>query len=137
MIYLAYCSAAAGLMRSSDLVELLRISQRNNERDGITGMLLYHEGSFMQVLEGEQEAVRATYARLLKDPRHGNLIKLAEAPLAERNFGGWAMSFKDTRDLDAADLAAYSLFLKEPLDSSQYGGHRALKLLLSFREVVK
>lgn len=137
MIYLAYCSAATELMRSAELVELLRLSHQNNERDRITGMLLYHEGSFMQVLEGEPETVHSTYARILRDPRHRNVIKLAEAPLAERNFGSWAMSFKDTRDLSAADLAAYSLFLKEPIDSSQYGGHRALKLLLSFREVVK
>lgn len=137
MIYLAYCSAATSLMSSADLVELLRTSHRNNQRDRISGMLLYHEGSFMQVLEGEPELVHATYARIVKDPRHRSVIKLTEAALPERNFGSWAMSFKDTRDLGPDDLAAYSLFLKEPLDAQRYGGHRALSLLLSFRDVVK
>lgn len=136
MIYLAYCSAATRLLDSEALAELLRVCRANNERAGLTGLLLYHDGSFMQVLEGESEAVRAAYRRIQNDPRHRSLIKLAEAPLPQRNFGRWAMAFTDTQSLGPADLDAYSRFLHEPPEA-RADSPRAIQLLLSFRELIR
>lgn len=136
MIYVAYCSAAVRLMQPPELLELLKVCRRNNLRDGITGMLLYREGSFMQVLEGQPEAVKQTYQRVLADPRHRSIIKLTEAPLAERNFADWSMGFTNTETLSAEDRAAVHPFLETPFDVGDYRNNsKALKLLLSFRAI--
>lgn len=57
MIQLVYMSAALWRPTRSDLVTLLAKARQNNSQLGVTGMLLYHDGSFMQVLEGEEPAV--------------------------------------------------------------------------------
>jgi len=137
MIYIAYCSAAMELMSSADLAGLLKTSRVNNERAGITGMLLYREGSFIQVMEGPEAAVLALYETILHDRRHRNLIKLAQAPIAARSFDQWAMGFRDTRDLSPADFAAWSPYLDAPVDDHTFGGGKALKLLSAFREIAR
>jgi len=137
MIYVAYCSAATELLSSDDLVGLLKTCRVNNERDNITGMLLYREGSFMQVIEGEEAAVKQTYSRILADPRHRNIIKLTQATITERSFGEWSMGFRDVSALTGSEIDAFSTFLLEPFDAGHYGTEgKALKLLRSFRKLV-
>lgn len=136
MLYVAYCSSATRLMSSEELVALLQTSRVNNERAGITGMLLYRDGSFLQIIEGEDEAVHATYARILVDPRHRNVIRLAQSPITERSFAGWTMGFCDLAALSGDDLDAFSTFLIEPFDAEQYATEgKALKLLRTFRRI--
>lgn len=137
MIYLAYCSSASRLLDSAELVELLRQSRENNLRRGITGLLLYHDGSFMQVLEGEIDAVQTLYHTICGDPRHKTVTRLTAAPLARRNFGEWSMAFVDTQSLLPEDREAYSDFLQQPLAPTQYEGPRALQLLHSFHRLVR
>ena len=72
VLQLGYASAATVEFSDDDLRELLAKSRSNNMAAGITGMLLYHEGSFLQVLEGPSEAVEHLYARIRRDKRHGN-----------------------------------------------------------------
>jgi hypothetical protein len=77
-----------------DLNPLLATSQRNNERDGVTGCLLYvydEEGGpayFAQILEGRQETVEAAYARIAQDRRHRDVRLLSRGPLRDRRFAG-------------------------------------------------
>lgn len=77
-----------------ELPAILTTSVRRNAQDGITGMLLYSGGNIMQVLEGSEEVVRATYDRIGKDPRHRNIVLLSDDEISERSFGGWSMGFK-------------------------------------------
>lgn len=86
-----YVSSAVQLLRPDDLSLLLQQARRNNRRDGITGMLLYHGGTFMQVFEGEAETVSALHDRILGDPRHRGVIELYNGPVPERQFPDWAM----------------------------------------------
>ena len=77
MIYqLIYVSAATRPHSREDLISLLEVSRRNNERDFLTGMLLYKDESFMQLLEGPREAVFATLGRIERDPSHTGIIRL-------------------------------------------------------------
>ena len=99
MISTVYVSAARHAFTSAELEALLEKSRANNSRDGVSGVLLYRDGDFLQVLEGPEEAVRRTYARIARDPRHGGVIVLDESEITERNFGEWSMGF---RRVDAA-----------------------------------
>lgn len=83
---------------------ILESAVRHNREDGITGMLLYSGGNFLQVLEGEKAQVRATYERICADPRHRNITLLTEEDVAERQFANWSMGY---RQLGAQDIAKF------------------------------
>lgn len=97
-------------MSQDELGEILRVSRERNEREGVTGLLIYRfspedqRGNFMQLLEGEAAAVDAAWTRIRADPRHHTKIVLEERELAEREFPDWSMGF---RNVEAADLAAF------------------------------
>ena len=96
-----YCSQATRAITDEELVTLLEVSRRNNEKAGLSGMLLYAEGSFLQVLEGEPDALAARYERITVDDRHTSLRLLMDAVVEEPMFGDWSMGFDH---VDAARL---------------------------------
>ena len=67
MLCLVYVSAAKNQLPDFDVGEILRQSRNNNAKQGISGILLYSDGNFMQALEGEKEAVEQTFARISRD----------------------------------------------------------------------
>jgi hypothetical protein len=77
------------------LANILQVSQANNRRDGITGLLHANTRRFMQALEGEATAVDAVYARIANDPRHFALVVLSRRPIEVREFGEWSMAHDD------------------------------------------
>lgn len=100
MLSLVYVSAATAPFSPAELDALLATSRRNNSRDGISGILIYRDGDFLQVLEGPEPAVRSAYARIARDPRHMRIMMLDESRIEARAFGEWSMGF---RRLGAAD----------------------------------
>ncbi|WCT13206.1 BLUF domain-containing protein [Mucilaginibacter jinjuensis] len=94
MKYLIYMSSATQLMSNDELLELLKVSRENNTKKNLTGMLLYGEGAFVQVLEGEDETVDSTYDIIKADPRHKSIIQIISGKLEKRNFPEWSMGFK-------------------------------------------
>lgn len=88
----------------AQLSTILESAVRHNQADGITGMLLYSGGNFLQVLEGAAEQVQATYDRICLDPRHKNCLILLEHDVPERQFGRWSMG---CRQLSADDVAKF------------------------------
>lgn len=83
----------------TDLSDIVALSVRNNGRRRITGALALHSGVFVQVLEGEPEALSALMADIEADTRHRNLRVLARWPVEAQLFIGWAMVLVDTRRL--------------------------------------
>ncbi len=139
MIRMVYISSAVRLMTDAELVSLLRQCRANNEKAGITGMLLYKGGNFMQALEGPEEDVDRLQRRIEADPRHTGIITLLKSPLEQRRFTGWSMGFRNVDTLDDADRDAFSPFLREPFTTQAFGGEpdKALKLLLSFKKSMR
>lgn len=93
MIQLVYISAARFDFTADDLRALLATARVNNQRLDVTGMLLYHERSFIQALEGDEAAVMGLYERIARDPRHGSVEILLKGRIQKRNFGAWRMGF--------------------------------------------
>lgn len=129
MLQIVYASSTPHLLSQDDLVDILRVSRENNTAAGVSGVLLYADGNFMQVLEGPAEAVTATYERVKRDPRHRQVLTLLRGEVEERMFSDWSMGFLRLGDLAEEDReAARSLFdLTEPHPG------RARRLLASFR----
>jgi hypothetical protein len=104
---------AVGAGPSSTIRSIVRASQANNLRDGITGFLIFDKTSFVQVLEGEQSAVLEAYERISDDPRHAYLTVLDTRWVETRAFEGWAMGGHIASDdtLSAPRVVALALDL--------------------------
>ena len=113
MTRLIYTSTATCPFSQDDLLELLRVSATNNVRWGITGVLLYHDGQFFQVLEGEDRAVRDTYDHIARDPRHTRANVVLMEPGDDRLFGSWSMGFLTTEALDPEDRQLFTAMLQD------------------------
>ena len=98
-----YCSQATYDFSPDELVSLLEDSRRNNAAASLSGMLLYCSQSFLQVLEGEPEALAETYRRILTDSRHSNLRLLMDDVVAAPLFPDWTMGFDHVDDEELAD----------------------------------
>jgi acylphosphatase len=114
MIQIIYFSSASALYSKQDLLDILRIARSNNTRLGVTGILLYKDGSIMQVLEGEAEAVDPLFEVIQQDPRHKDVIVIDRAEIGQRGFADWSMGFRDLTDRDLSQLTGYSQYLNTP-----------------------
>ncbi|MGY1618649.1 BLUF domain-containing protein [Geodermatophilus sp. SYSU D00691] len=79
-------------VRKQELGGLFTQARRNNKERQVTGALLVHGDWFVQVLEGDEAAVRALYARIERDVRHERVSLLQTEPVERRVFGRWAMA---------------------------------------------
>ncbi|MCB2407916.1 BLUF domain-containing protein [Hymenobacter lucidus] len=107
MHHIVYQSTAVGVPTTADLRVLLRQSRTKNYRLSITGLLLYGNGSFMQVLEGEAATVQQVYATIQHDYRHTRVTTLADGPVAGRVFADWSMGFQMLSEQDFVRLTGY------------------------------
>jgi hypothetical protein len=81
-------------MSDDELRDMLKISRIRNEASGITGMLLYLDPFFMQVLEGEDSIIVQLFERIKKDPRHHKTSPVYKETIQHRRFENWTMGFK-------------------------------------------
>ena len=140
---LIYASAATRDITAEDIKQILRSARRNNAWRRITGMLLYHDGAFLQVLEGPKPVVEMLYKRISKDPRHDNKMVLLRSWTSAREFSEWTMGFQEVDGVEAA-LSGLNTFLEtghgdvvaaggEGEDDEEMGG-AALRVLRGFRD---
>lgn len=94
---LVYTSSAAQPVSDDDLRELLASSRRENERAGITGLLLYRGGRYVQFLEGREADVRELYERIAGDPRHDRVRVVVDGHPQRRSFQDWSMGYEPLR----------------------------------------
>lgn len=94
MYFIIYTSEANGNPAEKDFRHLLKQCHANNQKLNITGLLLYLNGQFMQIIEGEKENIQALYRVICQDSRHQKVVLLEEGEQKGRNFPDWAMGFK-------------------------------------------
>ncbi len=96
MYQVVYTSAASQDFSADALKKLLVRARLRNKEASVTGMLVYHDGTFLQALEGEKRAVNDVFVRIEEDPRHRNIAVLHRGPGPEaRVFGEWSMGYAD------------------------------------------
>ena len=132
MHQVVYSSAAVVPFTEAELTELLARARLNNDRLGVSGMLLYHEGSFLQVLEGDAAVLEGLFTTISADKRHHRIIALLRREVDERHFGGWKMGFASMKNLPA-NLPGYSDNLRLRGDRAE-SAHAAVRLMAAFRD---
>ncbi len=111
MLYrIIYLSSGLNDLTSSDVKEILVKAKDNNRAKNITGVLLYLDKNFIQVLEGEKEDIIKLYQKISLDHRHKNVIKVIEGNIASRQFDKWDMGFIEIDSDDLKDLSEYKDF---------------------------
>ncbi len=122
--YLMYVSYAAHPLSDKDLEELLSASRKNNESLNVTGMLLYIDGKFIQVLEGKKEIINDLYSTIVADPRHKKVNKIIEGKTLERNFPEWNMGFKSISGKDYHNIPGFNnieeYFMSHQVDENSH-----------------
>jgi uncharacterized membrane protein (DUF373 family) len=115
MLQISYISAATTPMSTKDLLALLQKSRENNANSSITGMLLYGNGAFLQVLEGEEQPIDRLIEKIKNDSRHTNIKMLYRKHISQRQYSDWSMGFnrisdKELRQVESLnDLSAAEL----------------------------
>ena len=137
MFYLIYVSHATADLKSSDLHDILNKARQDNANLGITGLLLYKNKRFMQLIEGQEDVARGLYQKISQDPRHRDLVVLQEDTEPERQFPGWSMAFRNLNDSDNALPDSDKLESAEiefADDALERHSNRATQLLHLFKE---
>jgi hypothetical protein len=134
LIHCIYASLAMPQLKESELPLLLEQARSANAKANLTGMLLYIDGSFFQVLEGEAQTVEAVYTKIQHDPRHTRVTQIINEPIAGRDFSEWTMGFSVLDRLDAGKLIGENDFFTAASCVAQMGVGRAKKLLSAFRD---
>lgn len=107
MLSIAYVSAATGPVSDAEIGEILVTARANNQRDGLTGALLYHAGRFIQIIEGPDEPLLARYARITADRRHRVIQTVRQQATGERQFPTWTMGFRPLSDESIKELEGF------------------------------
>ncbi|GAB2578153.1 BLUF domain-containing protein [Microlunatus antarcticus] len=125
-----YVSVAAEPWDQADLTALLAQSRTANAAVDVTGLLLYRDDVFMQVLEGEEEVVRALYRRIAADPRHHDVANIWVAHAPRRRFPDWSMGFRHLEH-DELALEGHRDLLAKPLELGRLGRRDAVARVLA------
>lgn len=103
-----YMSAAAGVLTGAELDRIMLRAKATNPGHNVTGLLLFHEGAFLQAIEGPLAGVTALMHRIRRDRRHTNLITLESGPITARAFPGSPMHYVAPRNLTPGERQAFS-----------------------------
>ncbi len=126
LVRLLYCSRAVDT--SPEAIDaILTQSRQHNAQIGITGILCYGDGIFLQCIEGGRMQVSELFGHIMKDPRHKDVAVLDFEEIDERRFGGWSMGQVNVSKVNHSILLKYSE--KPELDPYAVSGRVSLALL--------
>jgi len=124
-------------MSDDDLMYLLKQSRVRNARNRITGMLLYRDGHFMQVLEGDEADVMKIFADIERDQRHKSVDVLRAEYIQYRDFPDWTMGFRNVDKVDLSTVPGFTRFLEHDFKSNYFceDSVEAHAMLLAFKDL--
>ena len=91
---IVYVSSAVRLFSLEEVAHLLQRARERNEDYGVTGVLLYHGGNFMQYIEGPKDSLDVIYDIIKKDDKHTGIIVVSREVIERRQFDDWSMAFQ-------------------------------------------
>lgn len=125
-----YLSTAIKMMSEKELNLLLEQSRSFNLKNNITGVLLYMDGDFIQVLEGEKEVITSLFDNIKKDNRHKGIICVFDSTIKKKQFPDWSMGFEKIKYDELRKTKGFESIDKEYLTNSK--DKTALIFLVTF-----
>jgi len=111
LIHLVYLSVSSAILSEEELDIFLSEIRKNNQKLGVTGLLLYNDEFFIQVIEGTRDTIHNLFNVIKTDPRHSNIVKLLDEPIASRAFPDWSMGFRRMNDDKTSNIPGFSTFM--------------------------
>jgi hypothetical protein len=127
LVRLLYVSRAVDPNSAQDIDSILTSARNHNLAQGITGILCYGGGIFLQAIEGGRNAVNALYNQIVADSRHQDVVLLHYEEISERHFSGWTMGQVNLAKLNTSIVLKYSE--RPELDPYAVSGKMSLALL--------
>lgn len=127
LVRLLYVSRAIDKDCAKSMESILETSRAHNLHNGITGVLCYGGGIFLQAIEGGRDAVNALYNHIVADKRHSDVALLHYEEITERRFGGWTMGTVNLAKLNTSIVLKYSE--RPEFDPYKVSGKVSLALL--------
>ena len=127
LVRLLYVSRAVSPENSEATHTILLQARSHNLSNGITGILCYGGGIFLQAIEGGRDAVSTLYNHISNDKRHKDVVLLHYEEISERRFGGWTMGQVNLSKINTSIVLKYSE--KPELDPYAVSGQVSLALL--------
>ena len=133
---LVYVSNRKQNCSAEEIEKILESCKKNNPPLDITGVLLYSDTKFIQLVEGQAKVIMSLYEKIKKDPRHSNPIMIAYSPINEKSFPSWHMAKRDISrsdlefktDISGEDRRTFNAIL----NGKEEAGHKVLNLLKKF-----
>ncbi len=126
--YLIYKSVPVDNISEKSLLEIAEGSKENNIDKGLTGLLVFGNNTFVQVLEGAEQDIETLYKKLLSDKRHSNVTVVKRGELERRYFPSWSMGFRSVskEEMQLIDKAI------EGETTAPVAGYLALEMIAGF-----
>ena len=132
LIHVIYVSVAKQRFSPAALQELLEVARRKNASLDVTGMLLFVDETFFQVLEGPEAVVLPLLARIAEDPRHDRVLKLIQEPIEHRAFADWTMGHAAISNAEFESIPGFNDFFQSGKHVIDLPAGRARSLLDAF-----
>ena len=127
LVRLLYVSRAQSPEVANTTQSILDSARKYNIANGITGILCFGGGLYLQAVEGGRTQVNELYSHIVRDPRHRDVVLLDYQEISERRFGGWTMGQVNLAKLNTSIVLKYSE--KPELDPYSVSGTMSLALL--------
>jgi uncharacterized membrane protein (DUF373 family) len=124
MIRLSYASTTTHDWTPEELLGLLTECQTNNAANNITGILLYANETFFQVLEGDEVLVRKVFDIIQQDKRHKDCTIIESIKIKERAFPYWSMGFEKIDASDLHNVKGLNDFFEKDFTPSGFASHK-------------
>lgn len=129
---ISYVSTAHKDLQEHEIDDIMVETSKQNNDKNITGILLYNERNFFQLLEGEKETVESLYEKIKQDHRHKDIIQILEKPVYKSAFDGYLTDFvTDTRKFNESQLRHYLHYIEVLDPKSQEGVKRIIEVMMA------
>lgn len=128
---ISYVSTAQIDLQEKGVKEIMNETNDFNKRQNISGILLYNDRNFFQLLEGEKETIQELYEKIKRDPRHLDIIKFLETPVSKSPFDGYLTEFiTDIKKCEESELKKYLHYIEVLNPESQKAVRRVMELMM-------
>jgi hypothetical protein len=129
---ISYVSTANIDFQDQEIEDMMIKTNQFNSDEKITGILLYNERNFFQLIEGEKKAIQNLYEKIRQDSRHKDIIKILEKPVFEPSFDGYLTDFiSDTKKYNESQLKHYLHYIEVLDPKSEKGVKRVIEVMMA------
>jgi len=133
---LTYVSDRNSNCTDEEIKKILSVAEKYNPLLKITGVLLYTDTKFIQMLEGDAKLISGLYTKIKLDKRHCNFWMISFGPIDKKSFPSWHMGARKIEgslvDFKSDISKEDEIIFNNMLNGKEESGAKVLNLLKMF-----